>query len=94
MRKQTIFAASSATAAIVLAVALVGMVNWLGYRHYSRGDWTSSKLYTLSEKTLNVLKGVTKDVRVVVLMTPVHAAVLRDEGAARPLPGGFAQDQG
>src|SRR5664280_513779 len=69
MRRQTIFAASSATAGIVLAVALVGMVNWLGYRHYSRGDWTSSKLYTLSEKSLNVLKGLTKDVRVVV-MTP------------------------
>src|SRR5664280_108239 len=70
MRRQTIFAASSATAGIVLAVALVGMVNWLGYRHYSRGDWTSSKLYTLSEKSLNVLKRLTKDVRVVVLMTP------------------------
>ncbi len=70
MKRQTIFAASSATAGIVLAVALVGMVNWLGYRHYSRGDWTSSKIYTLSEKSLNVLKGLTKDVRVVVLMTP------------------------
>ncbi len=69
MRKQTVFAASS-SAAIVLAVALVAMVNWLGYRHYSRGDWTSSKLYTLSEKSLNVLKGLTADVRVVVLMTP------------------------
>ena len=70
MRRQTVFAASSATAGIILAVVLVGMVNWLGYRHYSRGDWTSSKLYTLSEKSLNVLKGLTKDVRVVVLMTP------------------------
>ncbi len=70
MKRQTIFAASSATAGIVLAVALVGMVNWLGYRHYSRGDWTSSKIYTLSEKSLNVLKGLTKEVRVVVLMTP------------------------
>ena len=69
MRKKTLFAASGTTAGIVLAVALVGMVNWLGYRHYSRGDWTSSKVYSLSEKSRNVLKGVTKDVRVVVLMT-------------------------
>ena len=69
MRKQTLFAASGTTAGIVLAVALVGMVNWLGYRHYARGDWTSSKVYSLSEKSRNVLKGVTKDVRVVVLMT-------------------------
>ncbi len=69
MRRRTVFAASS-TAAIVLAVALVAMVNWLGYRHYSRGDWTSSKLYTLSAKSLNILKGLHADVRVVVLMTP------------------------
>jgi gliding motility-associatede transport system auxiliary component len=69
MRRRTVFAASS-TAAVVLAVALVAMVNWLGYRHYSRGDWTSSKLYTLSAKSLNIVKGLHDDVRVVVLMTP------------------------
>jgi gliding motility-associatede transport system auxiliary component len=70
VRKEKIAVASSAAAGIVLAVALVGMVNWLGYRHYTRGDWTSSKIYSLSAKTLNILKGITKDVRVVVLMTP------------------------
>ena len=70
MRKETIFAASSTTVGIVLTLALVGMVNWLGYRHYSRGDWTGPKLYTLSEKSANVVKAITKDVRVVVLMTP------------------------
>ncbi len=70
MRKDKIAVASSAAAGLVLAVALVGMVNWLGYRHYQRGDWTSSKIYSLSEKTRNILKGITKDVRVVVLMTP------------------------
>jgi ABC-type uncharacterized transport system involved in gliding motility auxiliary subunit len=53
-----------------LAAVLVGMVNWLGYRHYVRGDWTSSKIYSLSDKTKNVLKGIKDDVRVVVLMTP------------------------
>ncbi len=70
MRKERIAVASSAAAGIVLAVALLGMVNWLGYRHYDRGDWTSSKIYSLSEKTVNVLKGITMEVRVVVLMTP------------------------
>ncbi len=70
MRRETAVAASSASAGIVLAVALVGMVNWIGYRHYSRGDWTGSKLYTLSEKSKNILKGLSKDVRIVVLMTP------------------------
>jgi len=70
VRKERIAVASSAAAGIVLAVALAGMVNWLGYRHYVRGDWTSSKIYSLSDKTKNVLKGIKDDVRVVVLMTP------------------------
>jgi ABC-type uncharacterized transport system involved in gliding motility auxiliary subunit len=70
VRKERIAVASSATAGLVLAVALAGMVNWLGYRHYLRGDWTSSKIYSLSDKTTNVLKGIKDDVRVVVLMTP------------------------
>jgi ABC-type uncharacterized transport system involved in gliding motility auxiliary subunit len=70
VRKERIAVASSATAGIILAVALAGMVNWLGYRHYVRGDWTSSKIYSLSDKTKNVLKGIKDDVRVVVLMTP------------------------
>ena len=70
MRKERIAVASSATAGIVLAVALAGMVNWLGFRHYVRGDWTSSKIYSLSDKTKNVLKEIKDNVRVVVLMTP------------------------
>ncbi len=70
MRKEKIVFASSATAAIFLGAALLGMVNWIFYRHYERFDWTSSHIYTLSEKTLNVLKGVKDKVRVVVLMTP------------------------
>lgn len=70
MRKDRIAVASSATAGIILAVALVGMLNWLSYRHYLRGDWTSSKIYSLSDKTKNVLKGIKDEVRVVVLMTP------------------------
>ncbi|MFI5167845.1 MAG: GldG family protein [Thermoanaerobaculales bacterium] len=70
MEKRKLFIASNTALAVVLVVVLVGMLNWLSYRHYRRGDWTSSKLYSLSEQTKNVLKTVTKDVRVVVLMTP------------------------
>ena len=70
MRKDRIVVASSATAGIILAVALAGMVTWLSYRHYVRADWTSSKIYSLSDKTKNVLKGIKEEVRVVVLMTP------------------------
>jgi ABC-type uncharacterized transport system involved in gliding motility auxiliary subunit len=69
VRKERIVVASSATASIVLVFALVSMVNWLGYRHYVRGDWTKSKIYSLSSKTKNILKDITSEVRVVVLMT-------------------------
>ncbi len=70
MEKRKLFIASNTALAIVLAVVLVGMLNWLANWRYRRWDWTSSHLYSLSEKTMNVLKGVAKDVRVVVLMTP------------------------
>jgi ABC-type uncharacterized transport system involved in gliding motility auxiliary subunit len=62
--------ASTIAAGVVLAVALVAMIYWLGYRHYVRGDWTASKIYSLSEKTDHVLKDVKTDVHVIVFMTP------------------------
>jgi ABC-type uncharacterized transport system involved in gliding motility auxiliary subunit len=70
VRRENVVTASTATVGIVLAVVLTGMVNWLGFRHYVRGDWTKSQLYSLSEKTANVLKGVDADVSVIVFMTP------------------------
>ncbi len=69
MRNQKVVFATSVTAAVLLAIVLLGMVNWLGYRHYARVDWTASRLYSLSDKTLNILKSVTSPVRVVVFMT-------------------------
>jgi len=70
MRKDRIYALSSTAVATLLVVVLVVMANWLGYRHYVRGDWTKTKLYSLSDKTKNVLKGVAGEVEAVVFMTP------------------------
>ncbi len=70
MRRERIFATSSSALAVTLVVALAFMLNWLGYRHYQRGDWTKSKIYSLSEKSRNVLKSLTQGVKVVVFMTP------------------------
>ena len=70
MRKASVLLASTSTVAVALALALTGMANWLGFRHYARADWTESRIYSLSEKTRNVLAGVDKDVAVVVFMTP------------------------
>lgn len=52
----------------VLAVAVIGIlavVNFLGYRHPKRFDWTAEKLYTLSDQTQKVVSGLKKEVRVI-----------------------------
>ena len=49
-------------AGIVLVLALFAMVNYLAMRHYQRFDWTSSKLYSLSEKTLSVARGIDREI--------------------------------
>jgi len=45
------------------------LVNWLGSRHYRRLDWTRAGLYTLSGKTVKVLKDLKAPVNVTVFMT-------------------------
>jgi ABC-2 type transport system permease protein len=70
MKRNTIRYWLSGTLGIVLAVALVIMVNWLGARHYVSGDWTSSNVYSVSSKTQNILSELSEPIRVVVFMTP------------------------
>ncbi len=40
---------------VLLSAAIVFMVNYLAFRHYGRWDWTSHRLYTLSERTRRLL---------------------------------------
>jgi ABC-type uncharacterized transport system involved in gliding motility auxiliary subunit len=54
----------------VLGLVLLGMVNYLGARHYVRGDWTGGGLYTLSEKSRNVLEGLSQPVDFVIFLAP------------------------
>ena len=54
------------TAVLTLAVvAILAVLNFLGYRHPKRFDWTAEKLYTLSDQTQKVVSGLQKDVRVI-----------------------------
>jgi ABC-type uncharacterized transport system involved in gliding motility auxiliary subunit len=53
--------------AIVAALAIAAAANWLAFRHYGRWDVTKAKVYSLSDKSAGVLKGLTKDVTVYVL---------------------------
>ncbi len=70
MRRQAIRYTLSGAVAVVLAVALILMVNWLGSRHYIAADWTSSKVYSVSDKTRNILADLDEEIQVVVFMTP------------------------
>ncbi|MBZ5503264.1 MAG: GldG family protein [Acidobacteriia bacterium] len=56
------------TNTVVLALgvmAILGLLNFLGYRHPKRFDLTSEKLFTLSDQTRNIVRGLSQDVTVV-----------------------------
>ncbi len=58
------------SAALALAVFL--MLNYLSFRHFSRWDWSRQRFYSLSEKTQNLLAGLTNAVDVRVIVQPGH----------------------
>ena len=58
---------------ILLAAALLVGVNYLSVRHWKRGDWTRTQIYSLSETTRKILAGLKKPVRITVFMTPQKA---------------------
>jgi ABC-type uncharacterized transport system involved in gliding motility auxiliary subunit len=81
----------SVGAGAVLGLGILVLVNWIGSRHYRRFDWTGAGLYSLSEKTTNVLKGLKAPVHVTVFMTentqlfPETQELLKRYRAASPL---------
>jgi hypothetical protein len=58
---------SNAAISIVFGAAILAMVNFLAVRHYVRADWTSSGMYTLSDKTLKAVGALQRDVSMHVL---------------------------
>lgn len=83
---------TSSGVAIALVALLVVMVNYLGWKYHHRFDWTAERLYSLSEKTENVLAALDRDVRVVVFLDPADPAweptrelLARYEAASRRL---------
>jgi len=61
---------STLGAGVILALALFGIVNYFGIKYHKRLDWTSNHIYTLSQKSLNVVKDLKKPIDVVVFMKP------------------------
>jgi hypothetical protein len=56
-----------ANALLLLAVAF--MANYLAFRHYARWDWTDESVYTLSDRTTAVLRGLSAPVSIYVLLS-------------------------
>jgi len=54
------------TTILALAVlAILGLLNFVSYRHHKRFDLTSEKLYTLSDQTKKVVGGLSQDISIV-----------------------------
>ncbi len=68
MKARAVRAGTSAIAIVLAAAILVG-INYLAARHWARGDWTSTRIYSLSEQTRKIVAGLKSPVRVTVFMT-------------------------
>ncbi len=55
--------------AAVFLTAITFMVNYLSFRHYARWDWTSEGVFTLSDRTREVLRELDTDVDVYLLLS-------------------------
>lgn len=60
--------------AVILAAALTGLINYLAARHYVRWDVTPTGDYTLSERTVGLLRGLQADIDVTVFFSAEHEA--------------------
>src|SRR5437879_9395943 len=55
---------------LILIFFLVSAVNWLGFRHYKRWDFSRDQKYALSDKTKRFLGSIKGKVRITVFFSP------------------------
>ena len=53
-----------------MLVFLLAGVNYIGWRHYKRADFTLNQFQKLSGQTLNLLKNLTNDVTLTAFLAP------------------------
>lgn len=58
-----------ATLGTFFFAAIVLMLNYLAYRHYERWDWTVESIYTLSDRTKEVLTGLDRPVEIYIFLS-------------------------
>ncbi len=70
--KRQVIVGSMLGVGVLLALILFLIANYFGSKYSQRFDWTQERLYTLSDKTTNVLAELSKDVEVIVFLSPVE----------------------
>jgi len=55
---------TNTVAMTVIVIGILGMINFVGKRHHKRVDLTSAQLYSLSDQTQKVVKGLKNQVKV------------------------------
>src|SRR5213080_2999654 len=55
---------------LILIFFLVSAVNWIGFRHYKRWDFSRDQKYALSDKTKRFLDSIKGKVRITVFFAP------------------------
>jgi ABC-type uncharacterized transport system involved in gliding motility auxiliary subunit len=69
-RRHRLWITLNTGAALLLALVIALMVNYLAFRHYYRTDWSRTQLYKLSSKTTGLLESLDKQVEVTVFFQP------------------------
>jgi hypothetical protein len=68
-RKRRAVAQVAGGTSALLAAAIVLMANYLAFRHYARFDWTAEGVYTLSPKSLEVVRKLDRGIDVYVFLS-------------------------
>ncbi len=63
---------SNSAMAILLALIIMVLLNFVSARHFRRIDTTENKTFSLSEQTIKVLKSLTKDINITAFYTENH----------------------
>ncbi len=55
-------------ATVILALGVVALLNYVSSRNYKRWDWTTDRLFTLSDRSQQVLRELDQDVQIYVFL--------------------------
>lgn len=75
-RKRRIVYSLNVLVAVLVAIAIVVLINWIAYRQYQRFDLTATRKYSLADQTRKVLGQLEGDHRIVTMLQYVDPATV------------------